>query len=468
MIKNIALKNFRSILDAKVQFTDLTVIVGANASGKSNLIKALQFISMIPQKGIESTVISYGGANSLLPKAIPKKDFAKSELEINYSVDISRPKYYPKDLSSPTVDHQFTIGFNVKGMINKFREKITYNEALAIAGISELTKQGNLKEDQPKKKLLCNSKISINRKYMRTDKIEYTPEVRKDNLDLFLSWFGLTYLEKNITTVKDFEQLILRLEKRGKEISTTKRRISDDIPESLLDSGGPSYLTFCPQANRFRDIVLNIKRYDLLQDELRKEQQYSTSDELSSEGRNMPSALRYIKRNNSEGHSWDRILTTLMELNPHINSAEVSSLQTGKDFVEFMEIKLNRSVESWEASDGTLKGLAIMLALETQPRWSTIIIEEPEQNMHPWAIRSLMNYIRQVIEDRNIQVILTTHSQQLLETISPNELLVATRTAEEGTKFSSLKNLMPNHSIEMGEVGRMWVKGLLGGVPSHE
>jgi len=107
-----------------------------------------------------------------------------------------------------------------------------------------------------------------------------------------------------------------------------------------------------------------------------------------------------------------------------------------------------------------------LLAVETHPSDSIILIEEPEQNLHPWAIRTIIEHIREVIAEKNLQVILTTHSQQVLERTKPEEVLVVTRKPDEGTKFWSLDKLLPGSEIYMGEVGELWIQGLLEGVPT--
>ena len=182
----------------------------------------------------------------------------------------------------------------------------------------------------------------------------------------------------------------------------------------------------------------------------------------------MPSVVRHIRSNPDAKVSLSRILSTLGAIAPHVLTMRSSSLRTGKEFIEFMESFTKRSVESWESSDGTLRALAILLALETHRESSTILIEEPEQNLHPWAIRAIIKHIREVIKERGVQVIITTHSPQVLEQVHPEEVLVATRTEEVGTKFRTLEEMLPHSKIVMGEVADLWVKGLLGGVPSYE
>jgi len=71
MINWIDIKNFRSIQESRLDFSPLTVIVGANGSGKSNLVKALEFISMIPRSGIQNSVNHMGGFLGIIPKHFP-------------------------------------------------------------------------------------------------------------------------------------------------------------------------------------------------------------------------------------------------------------------------------------------------------------------------------------------------------------------------------------------------------------
>jgi predicted ATPase len=141
------------------------------------------------------------------------------------------------------------------------------------------------------------------------------------------------------------------------------------------------------------------------------------------------------------------------------------TFHSGEEYVQFFERASGRPVESWNSSDGTLRALAILLALETAPETATLLIEEPEQGLHPWAIGTLVDHMRRVIAERNLQVVLTTHSQQVLDAVDPAEVLVATRTAGSGTQFKTIEATIGFHSIERGEVGRIWVSGALGGVP---
>jgi len=64
MIRTLAIGNFRSLLDLKVPFGGLNVITGENASGKSNLYKALRLLSETAQGGVTNSLAKEGGLES--------------------------------------------------------------------------------------------------------------------------------------------------------------------------------------------------------------------------------------------------------------------------------------------------------------------------------------------------------------------------------------------------------------------
>ena len=59
MFTSIEIENFKSIIHDTVTLGPLTVVVGANGSGKSNLIKALQYMQRVV---LESPALQPGQA----------------------------------------------------------------------------------------------------------------------------------------------------------------------------------------------------------------------------------------------------------------------------------------------------------------------------------------------------------------------------------------------------------------------
>lgn len=72
------------------------------------------------------------------------------------------------------------------------------------------------------------------------------------------------------------------------------------------------------------------------------------------------------------------------------------------------------------ASDGTLRLVAYYTLLNEPELPPLIAIEEPERNLHPGALTDIANVLGQ-LSDRT-QVIITTHSSQLLDAFNPENL----------------------------------------------
>jgi hypothetical protein len=73
-------------------------------------------------------------------------------------------------------------------------------------------------------------------------------------------------------------------------------------------------------------------------------------------------------------------------------------------------------------SDGTLRFLGMLVALRTAAPGSVMLIEDIEADLHPTRIRLLVEYLEAVTRERNIQIIATTHSPVVLEWLSEEAL----------------------------------------------
>lgn len=89
--------------------------------------------------------------------------------------------------------------------------------------------------------------------------------------------------------------------------------------------------------------------------------------------------------------------------------------------------KKRMSFEGHQMSDGTLRLFGILLAL-LQPRRSTIIaVEEPEASLHVAALEALVEMMRARVGPG--EVVLTTHSPELIDFVEPDELRLVRRAA---------------------------------------
>lgn len=65
LIRNIALKNFKSIANCRVDLSDIALLVGPNGAGKSNFIDSLRLVSDALDSTIEYAIRQRGGINEV-------------------------------------------------------------------------------------------------------------------------------------------------------------------------------------------------------------------------------------------------------------------------------------------------------------------------------------------------------------------------------------------------------------------
>ena len=465
MLTSLAVSNFRSLRDVKVKFSasGLTVIVGANGTGKSNLIKCLEFLGTIPREGLENTIRANNGADAILPKALSMAQCRATEVKFTYTVDLPRIDGYPADGPAVQVAHELSIqALDTRRFINK-EERLLFSEPLLVQAAINAAAGLPHEAEVPPSWLLMQSELG------GEVSINGTPPIGGRHLGGYLEWLGFPFLKPTFEKLAEKDlaaalKQLLRPTSVGRNASDLgERRLS-----CLVDPNGPAMLLFSSHARAFKEFMSGIRRFDLQLSQLRKQQDISSTKELLSDGRGLPAAVRNLKAHGGESGDWRRLALTLAELAPHVSDTSISQLKSGQEFVQFIESRTGRPVESWQSSDGTLRALAILLAVETHPSSGTILIEEPEQGLHPWAVRSLVLHLRRVIAERRIQVILTTHSQQVLDSVEPSEVLVASRSSSAVTHFRTISEITGSEKLEVGELGRMWVSGVLGGVPSYE
>ena len=83
--------------------------------------------------------------------------------------------------------------------------------------------------------------------------------------------------------------------------------------------------------------------------------------------------------------------------------------------------------------------LALMTALFAEPEMNLVGIEEPENYVHPTALSSFVEHLRNA--QNRAQILLTTHSPLLLDYLDdPEPVCVVQRRDSEGTKVMREKD----------------------------
>ncbi len=100
--------------------------------------------------------------------------------------------------------------------------------------------------------------------------------------------------------------------------------------------------------------------------------------------------------------------------------------------------------------------------LQPQPP-TTIIIDEPELGLHPFAINILGGLIRTLSKSK--QIILSTQSVNLLDQFQTEDVIV-TQRINEVSLFNRLKAAELEKWLEEYSLSELWEKNYLKGRPS--
>ena len=114
-------------------------------------------------------------------------------------------------------------------------------------------------------------------------------------------------------------------------------------------------------------------------------------------------------------------------------------------------------------SDGTLRFICLATLLlqphELQP--ATIIVDEPELGLHPYAITIFSEMVKQLSDEK--QIIISTQSVELLDEFEVEDVIVVDRS-DNGSVFKRLDEEELEVWLESDyALGDLWKKNVLGG-----
>ncbi len=176
------------------------------------------------------------------------------------------------------------------------------------------------------------------------------------------------------------------------------------------------------------DAIRNVAIYSIFPDTLRRPQTYDPARPMDEHGTNWCSILK-----DARGADWLADLkAALGQVTGDIDDIKVTSVGTflvpvfrhgevGQPKGKVRERWLSAAQES----DGTLRMAGIITALLQEPPLTLIGIEEPELTVHPGALPLLYDFLVQASE--RSQVLITTHSPDLLSLLKPKEVRVVER-----------------------------------------
>ena len=206
---------------------------------------------------------------------------------------------------------------------------------------------------------------------------------------------------------------------------------------------------------RFQPLVHALQQisiYSIFPDTLRAPQKYSAVKPMDRHGSNWASILK-----DQPKESWKpELVAALHKLTGDIEDIK-DSQAASYIVIEFRHASAKKPkwFDAAQESDGTLRVAGIVTALLQEPPVPVIGVEEPELTVHPGAIPLLYDFLKQA--SLRSQVIVTTHSPELLDLMDADDVRVVVR-GQEGTTVapmaSSQRQAVRAGLMTLGEVLR--------------
>lgn len=188
------------------------------------------------------------------------------------------------------------------------------------------------------------------------------------------------------------------------------------------------------------------------------------NDYLREDGANL-AAFLYRLQKNYPSH-YKRIVRTIKMVAPFFTDFYLRPTPDNSDSIqlEWVEGEQDIPFKASELSDGTLRFILLATVL-LQPEAfmpSSVIVDEPELGLHPYAINVLAELIKSVSSQH--QLIISTQSVELMNQFDAEDLVVVDKV-KGASEFKRLNDVDYEEWLEDYSLGELWKKNLLGGRP---
>jgi predicted ATPase len=255
--------------------------------------------------------------------------------------------------------------------------------------------------------------------------------------------------------------------KGSKEVSQQKDRVFELFGSGHIETFIKQNQEFFKAENSIQAIKSwRVYHFNDTSEDAKIKQPHKINDNiyLLEDGRNL-AAFLYILKKKHEIH-YQRIIKTIRLVAPFFGDffLKPTPLNTDEIELEWTEKGEDAPFNAHYLSDGTLRFICLATVLlqpeNFQPE--TILIDEPELGLHPYAINVLAGLLRSASKTR--QIIVSTQSVEFLNEFNLEDVIVADRT-KDGTYLHRLNVDELKSWLEEYSLGELWKTNLMGGRP---
>jgi predicted ATPase len=433
VVERIQLKNFKNFENIDLKLGQMNVIVGANASGKTNLIQAIKFVRDIQSYGVENAISLQSGVEYL-------QNFNSGNRSTTISFEFNH-------------DAQIVLmATNIDILIVSFIKKITYQ--IVISSKSEKNYKIDSEDIVFHFDIREIKKRIFRSKYLSRNDIEQQSNILDKCTVTFKSENGTDNFNSVLQSDKRRYELMNKsfIESRALELVTSSTFFNLMGHET---SNNKSILERI--SKNFFDLS-NLSIYDFDIKKMKNPASIAAKAELEENGENLAIVMKKIFEDKKKLTQFSNLIKDIL---PFIND-----IDTENSYDKSISLKVKEKYNPDTAipgsllSDGTVSITAILTALYFEDK-SLAIFEEPEHGVHPSLISKLMESFYDA--SKNKQIIITTHSPEVLKnTVKEDIFLLLRKDNGNASIVKPHKNKMVKSFLknELG-IDQLFIQNLL-------
>ena len=354
MITSLRLVNFKNFADETLRLGPFTVIVGANASGKSNIRDAFRFLHGIGRGYTLADILGgkYGEGGQREWDGIRGAPNEIARLRKTYAHESSSFMVHLKlTLLEQTTSYLIKVGFNSASGFVVLREELETESATIYRTVTSAEYEGVIDPKREQYHWVWQA----------------NPPMAGQPIG------GKAQVQPVLTQV---------------------------FPDGLLGD--------------FLSTLGNMHFLELSPERMR-EPSVPGATILGDSGQNLPSVLESVC---ADFRRKTPLISWLQELTPmDVSGLEFPRDPSGRVHLRIVE-QDGRSISAYSASDGTLRFLAMLAALLSPNPAGVYFFEEIDNGIHPNRLWLLLDLIEKQTAKNRTQVITTTHSPDVLNLIN--------------------------------------------------
>ncbi|MEM6647760.1 MAG: AAA family ATPase [Bacteroidota bacterium] len=137
--------------------------------------------------------------------------------------------------------------------------------------------------------------------------------------------------------------------------------------------------------------------------------------------------------------------------------------------LQVREKHIDKPILLSELSEGTRLVLTILTILHQENAPQVIGLEDIDRGLHPRLYEQVIQLCRRITEEKDVQIIATTHNPYLVDQFKDHEeaVLIVEKTNGETTFTPLSERIAKFKDVDDADMplGQMWYQGLVGGVP---